>query len=65
MVNNKGNFIMQPKNMNLIIKYGNSNDQTDLFQIASSECIDMGQYATDINLNKNHEFFFSFSNIVS
>ena len=42
MVNNKGNFIMQPKNMNLIIKYGNSNDQTDLFQIASSECIDMG-----------------------
>ena len=61
MVNNKGNLVMQPKYMNLIIKYGNKNDQTEMFKIASSESIDMGQYATDINLNKKHEFYFNFS----
>ena len=29
MVNNKGNFIMQPKNMNFILKFGKSDDLTD------------------------------------
>jgi hypothetical protein len=31
MVNNKGNFIMQPKNMNFILKFGKNDDLTDQF----------------------------------
>ena len=29
MVNNKGNFIMHPKNMNFILKIGKSDDLAD------------------------------------
>lgn len=51
--------------MNLILKIGNKNDQTELFQIAAQELTDMGQYANEINLNKTHELEIQFSNLLS